>query len=439
MGRIIFIFWISVCFIFANEIVDMKKENKNNEWVVQFSFEQKAKVKSINVSTSSKELNVTSTLAPNKALASAALFVVDTSIPMREAYKKGIKQTIETLFSAKNIWDNWGLATFDAELKLLDDFNTTDPSMILSQITINGQRTELNRASLLAIDKLSERREAQKYLVIFSDGEYEDRAYRLEEIILRAEEAGVKILAFGYRDTINLQNIRRLAEDTGGKFWDADRGTHQLKDPNYLDVFKTKLDNIFQFTFDTASLQANEEGKQIVDLNVTLEDNSTVSRHIEFDVEKLEPIIEDSNLTNTHQVEEKDYTPFIIGGGVLLGLLLLYLLLSPKNVEEREEKEEIPPEERDAIAYLETSAGTKYMIVKNQTSIGALSENDIVLEGEYISRYHAVLNFKDGFFYIVDSNSKNGVFVNYEKVQNEKIGDGDVVSFGPLEMVFKVL
>jgi pSer/pThr/pTyr-binding forkhead associated (FHA) protein len=60
-----------------------------------------------------------------------------------------------------------------------------------------------------------------------------------------------------------------------------------------------------------------------------------------------------------------------------------------------------------------------------------------VIPGQYISRQHATLIHKDGYFYITDNNSSNGVKVNGKKINmQERISNGVKVSFGPYETVF---
>ncbi len=91
----------------------------------------------------------------------------------------------------------------------------------------------------------------------------------------------------------------------------------------------------------------------------------------------------------------------------------------------------------EAVAYFESLDGTRHEVFKFPSTIGKSATNDIVIPGQYISRQHATLIHKDGYYYIADNNSANGVKVNGKKINmQERITNGEKVSFGPYETVF---
>ncbi len=93
----------------------------------------------------------------------------------------------------------------------------------------------------------------------------------------------------------------------------------------------------------------------------------------------------------------------------------------------------------EPIAYFESVEGTYHKIYKVPANIGKSKTNDIVIERPYISRQHAVLIHKNGYFYISDDNSSNGVTVNGRKIQVQtKIEDGVRIGFGPYEGIFRI-
>ena len=62
--------------------------------------------------------------------------------------------------------------------------------------------------------------------------------------------------------------------------------------------------------------------------------------------------------------------------------------------------------------------------------IGREMDNDLVLESESCSRYHAEILFGRGLYKIVDLNSTNGISVNSQRVQEHLIANGDSVEIG---------
>lgn len=79
-----------------------------------------------------------------------------------------------------------------------------------------------------------------------------------------------------------------------------------------------------------------------------------------------------------------------------------------------------------------------YPLVKDQTQIGRAADNDIVLDEVYSSRFHATIDFRDGFFYIRDLNTSNGTFVNGNRVIDSVVlNDGDRIKIGNSVLMFE--
>jgi membrane fusion protein (multidrug efflux system) len=62
--------------------------------------------------------------------------------------------------------------------------------------------------------------------------------------------------------------------------------------------------------------------------------------------------------------------------------------------------------------------------------IGREVDNDLVLESDSCSRYHAEILFGRGVYKVVDLNSTNGISVNGHKVQEQLIANGDSIEIG---------
>ncbi|MEW6668218.1 MAG: ATPase, T2SS/T4P/T4SS family [Thermodesulfobacteriota bacterium] len=76
---------------------------------------------------------------------------------------------------------------------------------------------------------------------------------------------------------------------------------------------------------------------------------------------------------------------------------------------------------------------TLFSLEKRLTKIGRLSDNDVVLTDDRVSRYHAeIIRMPDGDYLIQDLNSSNGTKVGGRKVSNKKLKDGDRIDIGRL-------
>jgi len=73
----------------------------------------------------------------------------------------------------------------------------------------------------------------------------------------------------------------------------------------------------------------------------------------------------------------------------------------------------------------------KRFVLTNPTRIGRGDENEIVLEGDSVSRRHCLVEEKNGAWWCTDQRSTNGTYVNDERVPGErKLDNGDRVKIG---------
>ncbi len=181
----------------------------------------KAKTIDVNTTKLSQQnsiVNTTIVTYPNQDIKTATVFLIDTSVPMKKAVVGGIKPMLSNLYNIKSEFDEYCVTQFDADLKVIRDFNNTDIGNSLGTIKIKGQRTELFRASLEAMKLLKPKDGYIKYLVILSDGEAEDISYTIDDILKVAKKENITIISLGYRDSVNMQSIRRIAEETRENF-----------------------------------------------------------------------------------------------------------------------------------------------------------------------------------------------------------------------------
>jgi DNA-binding SARP family transcriptional activator len=93
---------------------------------------------------------------------------------------------------------------------------------------------------------------------------------------------------------------------------------------------------------------------------------------------------------------------------------------------------------KPVVARLRDTAGRSYQLKATATRIGRLSDNDIVLEGDDVSRHHAVIVDTGGSFVITDLASANGVHVQNRLLRpSATLADGDHISICGHEFVFE--
>ncbi len=70
-------------------------------------------------------------------------------------------------------------------------------------------------------------------------------------------------------------------------------------------------------------------------------------------------------------------------------------------------------------------------------TIGRHTDNDIILEAKAVSRYHANIKLRQSRYYLLDLASANGTSVNGRQINEGVLQDGDIISLGGAELVFR--
>ena len=79
---------------------------------------------------------------------------------------------------------------------------------------------------------------------------------------------------------------------------------------------------------------------------------------------------------------------------------------------------------------------TKYFVRQNMDlTIGRTEQNDIYFSNKVVSSKHAILSYRDGKWFIQDTNSTNGTFVNGVRVSTTALSVGDVVFIMGLKII----
>jgi pSer/pThr/pTyr-binding forkhead associated (FHA) protein len=74
---------------------------------------------------------------------------------------------------------------------------------------------------------------------------------------------------------------------------------------------------------------------------------------------------------------------------------------------------------------------------KRRILIGRSRECDVQVEYANVSRRHAELRQEGASYWIVDLDSTNGIEVNGRKLKRSKLEDGDRVTMGSTDILFR--
>jgi pSer/pThr/pTyr-binding forkhead associated (FHA) protein len=76
----------------------------------------------------------------------------------------------------------------------------------------------------------------------------------------------------------------------------------------------------------------------------------------------------------------------------------------------------------------------KTLAITKAITIGRGTEADVTIDDPQCSRVHSAIRYWDDIFVVRDMNSRNGTFVNGQKIEVAKLGPGDVLKIGNTEL-----
>lgn len=404
---------------------------------------------------------------PWKDAITAILFLVDTSDPARanaiEQNKKHIRQILDKTKS----YQLTGLASFDKTLRLEVPVGSSNNQILdsLKDLRATGQTTELYRSVLSAIELLEQVKADRKSIYLFSDGLAEDTAYFHKDVVSAARKAGVIITSIGYPRSISqsvaLQTLRRLSEETGGLYIEADN-TFTVQ-PQFLDNPFNSVDNGGKFVIDLSPLlllsgksynldllfdtDSNDYNKKITVAGTRQEIKpSTTDITSPATPEKQSASAPKIRYVTKETPQQKNNLWFWYGIPAFLIILLVFtifiLIYSSTRLTRKQATDSTSFSDFKPYAYLVVQDETKkcYSITRTTWRIGRGKDNEMTLNDNSVSRRHAEIHRDKGDkFTIYDLDSLNGVYVNNEKVSKHILHEGDIIEVGDINFRFTLL
>ena len=80
--------------------------------------------------------------------------------------------------------------------------------------------------------------------------------------------------------------------------------------------------------------------------------------------------------------------------------------------------------------------GQSFPLRGERVTIGRSPEADVFLDDVTVSRDHAVLVHRQGGWYLDDSGSLNGTYVNRKRIDSHRLEDGDELQIGKYKLTY---
>ena len=105
--------------------------------------------------------------------------------------------------------------------------------------------------------------------------------------------------------------------------------------------------------------------------------------------------------------------------------------------EEQAAIESLPKGSALLIALSGPNSGARFLLNEDRTNAGRHQRSDIFLDDATVSRKHAQFIREGGTFFVRDSGSLNGTYVNRERVDSVQLRAGDEVQIGKYRLTYQ--
>ena len=89
------------------------------------------------------------------------------------------------------------------------------------------------------------------------------------------------------------------------------------------------------------------------------------------------------------------------------------------------------------LSYKDSTGADRNYSLTHRAAIGRHPAQDIQLLDRVVSKEHAILEFREGVFWLYDAGSRNGTYLNGSKIQGRvRLSEGDEITIGSTTMTF---
>ena len=369
-----------------------------------------------------------------------------------------VTEAIKEFISQKNENTRVGIIIFDgkAQLKIsLTVASFANREAILNSIkgiNYTGQYTDFPAAIERAIYELKDngREDALKSIIFMTDGivdtgnvnrDLEKSKWMREDLAADAADNEIKIFGIAFTEAADFQLIQSISQQTKGEYFRA------LVAEDLQNVFQ-QINEVINKVSESSVVSEIEKitiGGRLVN-NIESEAASELLDGDEQSIENIRPRIEAVEQALDNLDDPIPFPSILIAAIVVLILLVLAFL---SLILKRKGLSRVLRDEFFQEAYINDLQGKTdkqaHMIDERPKMIGRVAGKDIehmdyiVVNESTISRRHALIEYKDFSFWIIDQGSSNGTFINNERINNEfRLKHGDKIRLHNCEFEFTV-
>ena len=449
-----------------NTIVDSESVEVQNEEESILSSEDRV-VFEAEAQTSSEELETEAQL--NLDIESTSpidvMLVLDNSGSMKKNDPKFlVTEAIKEFIGQKNENTRVGIIIFDGKVQLkvpLTAASFANRETILNSIrdiNYKGQYTDFPAAVERAIYELKDngRVDALRSIIFMTDGivdtgdvnrDLEKSKWMREDLAADAADNEIKVFGIAFTEAADFQLIQSISQQTQGEYFRV-LVAEDLK--NVFQQINEAINKEIESSINTVIGQVTSDG--VVSGNINTIGVSKLPDSDEESIATIKPRIEAveqalDSLDALENLGEPIPFPTILFMAALVLVLLLATLFF--LITQRKGFSKVVKDEPFQEAYLNDLQGKTekqaHMLDERPKMIGRVAAKDtehmdyIVVNESTISRRHALIEYKDYSFWIIDQGSSNGTFINNERIKNEvRLKHGDKIRLHNYEFEFIV-
>lgn len=349
-------------------------------------------------------------LLSETGLGMTAVVAIDTSRTMKGAPFRRARDAALEFLKLLDSRDKVAIVAFSDETRVVAPFSASRPA---ARVELQGLEIDTESFNTVLYDgvhkaveliRLGERLPRRAFVIVFSDGNDGGSHRTLEHVITSSQGNDLRsptlIFTLGYArfGGKGLQALKRMSEKTGGRYWRAESAIY--------------LQDVF-----------GEIYRQMK--------HSYVVRYpgrMDGEMHEVEVAIEGQSASRSARYPDYPmpiWRYLFVIVPLVAGVAFLAFFLTRARSAGR------------LVFVGGPRAGEVIPLKGPKTRIGALPDNDVVIPGDTISRYHVAIHVKGGRAEIEDLNSRNGTFVNGNPVRTAPLKPGDKIRLADVDLVYE--
>ncbi len=373
------------------------------------------------------------------------VFVLDNSGSMKTndpefLTRRAVADFADALAGARDVDGRVGIVLFDGDARLVqrlapasDIASTRGLELTLAELDFSGQRTNSPAGIERALYEIRERgrADARRAIIFLSDGridtgdparDFDVAAWLREDLAGASREEGVLIFGVAFTEGADYQLMQELSRRTDAQYYRAFAPGELI---TVVDDVLARLATPNDYALATADIRGSADGAR------GSADGAGASAGA--------PAVAAAPLADS---DSDGFSPgllgwipallFLAGAGLLLrGRLAGSMRTSVGGP--------APPAQLLDLGGHVGEAGQAYALSAERTAIGRDPHNDIVLLSDTISSEHALIEYREGRYWLQDLRSTNGTRragVRLEPDERVPLKGGDAVRFADIELMF---